>query len=265
MSRHVHHQRFAGINPATELIDRRDQLSQFQRQAPAGAQRRTVSGRKSTQRLVDLSQLVKLAAGLLPFLQTTQQGQVTQPMQHARAITALLVQVEKTGQGPRVFGGMQRQVPITLGVIRQVRVAEPRAALEGQPQNQVHALPAAQAMQGLGQGLHGSAAVLGGAVGGGDQHGGNLRIGTRFLFEDGQVKPPGVKAAFDRYLHIGHQWCTVSQRPSALQIHRQGHARRQGRHFTKNFLPGIKQQILQSLGQVFHVQRLGQVSRRRQR
>ncbi|MDT4866071.1 hypothetical protein FQZ97_1009070 [compost metagenome] len=125
-------------------------------------------------------------------------------MQHAGAITARLIQVEQTRQGPGVFSRVQRQVPITLGVVRQTGIAEPGTAFERQPQNQVHALSGAESMQRLRQGLHGGAMVLRRAVGGGNEYGGDLRVGANFIFQQRQIKAVGVEAAFDCQLHVGH-------------------------------------------------------------
>ncbi|MNI46607.1 hypothetical protein D3C73_1010790 [compost metagenome] len=160
---------------------------------------------------------------------------------------------------------MQGQIPVTLGIVGQLRIAEPGTALERQPENQVHALPGAQAMQRLGQGLHSGAVVLGRAVGGGDQHSGNLRIGADFVFQHRQVEAIGIEAAFDRHLHVGHQRRTVSQFPSTLQKHRQRHARCQRRHFARDFFASVQQQPLQPMGQALHIQGFGQVRGRRQR
>ena len=186
-------------------------------------------------------------------------------MQHPRAVAALLIQIEQTRQRARVFSGVQRKPPITLGIIRQTRIAEPGATLERQPQNQVHALPGTEPVQCLRQCLHGRAMVLRGAVGGSDQHGSDLRIGFYLIFEHLQIQPARVEAALHRHLHIGHQRRAVGLLTASLEKHRQRHTRRQRRHFAEHLFPGIEQQPLQTLGQAFHVQRLGQIRRRRQR
>ena len=109
------------------------------------------------------------------------------------------------------------------------------------------------------------AKVMRRAVGGGDQHSSNLRIGADFVFQPLQIEAAGIEAAFDRHLHVSHQRRTVCQLTTTLQIHRQRHARRQRRHLTGHLFTRVQQQVLQTLGQVFHVQGFGQVRRGRQR
>ncbi|MOA43102.1 hypothetical protein D3C78_1652220 [compost metagenome] len=83
--------------------------------------------------------------------------------------------------------------------------------------------------------------VLGGAVGGGDQHGGYLWIGADFVLKHRQIQAVGVEAALDRYLHVGHQRRAFRQFTTTLKEYRQGHAWRQRRHLAQYFFPGVQQ------------------------
>ncbi|MNN35924.1 hypothetical protein D3C81_1497920 [compost metagenome] len=113
---------------------------------------------------------------------------------------------------------MQRKVPVTGRVLRQQRVTEPRTALEGHAQNQVHALGTAKLVQGLQQRLHRCFTVQRGAVGSRDQHGGNLRVATHFLFEHLQVQALRVERPLYRHLHIGQQRPAIGGSTALLQV-----------------------------------------------
>ncbi|MNN13314.1 hypothetical protein D3C81_1263430 [compost metagenome] len=186
-------------------------------------------------------------------------------MEHAGAVTAFLIQIEQPRERAAVLSSVQRQLPVALGVVGQARVAQLRTALESKAQHQVHALPGAKTMQGLGQGLHSLAQVLCSAVGRGDQDGGDLRVRAHLFFQQPQVEAIGIQAALDRQLHIGQQGRAVCQLTPTLQEGRQGHTWGQRRHIAGDRLPGAQQQALQAKRQALHVQRLGQVRRGRQR
>jgi hypothetical protein len=102
--------------------------------------------------------------------------------------------------------------------------------------------------------------MLGRAVGGGDQHRGDLRVCADLVFQHRQVQAVGIEAALDRHLHVGHQRRAIGQFAATLQEHRQGHARRQRRHFARHLFPASSSNPC-SAGQAFHVQRFGQVGR----
>ncbi|MCY1464720.1 hypothetical protein D9M71_827820 [compost metagenome] len=74
--------------------------------------------------------------------------------------------------------------------------------------------------------------MLGRAIGSSDEHSSDLRIGTDFVFEHGQIEAVGIEAALDGYLHVRHQRRTFGQLAATLQKHRQCHPRCQRRHFT---------------------------------
>ncbi len=265
LRRHVHHQRLAGINPTPQAIGGRDQLTQLQRQTPASAQRRAEAGAVLIEGITHFLQLIQLATRLRPFFQATQQRQVAQAMQQPRAVTAFRFQIQQPRQGPGVLGGVQRQFPVALGIVRQIRNAEAGAALEGQDEDQVHALPRAELVQRLGHGLHRAATLmLGSAVGRRNQHASNLRVGADLFFQQFQIQASGVEATLDRHLHIGHQRRAFGQIPSPFQKGYQGLPRPRNRHIAGGVFSATQQQPLQTLGQAFPVQRLGQIRRRRQ-
>ncbi|MNP44090.1 hypothetical protein D3C76_1379380 [compost metagenome] len=101
--------------------------------------------------------------------------------------------------------------------------------------------------------------VLGGAVGGGNQHGGDLWIGADLTFQHRQIQTIRIEASLDRHLHVSHQRRAFRQFATALKKHRQRHARRQRWHLARYLFPSVQQQSLQALGQACHVQGLGQV------
>ncbi|MCY1183756.1 hypothetical protein D9M73_244000 [compost metagenome] len=114
LRRQVHRQGVARIHPATQLVNRCNQLTELQGQAPARAQRRAEGGAELCQR-AGYACFIQLAADQLPLLQATQQRQVAEAMQQPRAVAALLVEFEHLGQAAAVFGGVQCQLPIAFG------------------------------------------------------------------------------------------------------------------------------------------------------
>ncbi|MNP21598.1 hypothetical protein D3C76_1142220 [compost metagenome] len=103
------------------------------------------------------------------------------------------------------------------------------------------------------------------AVGGGDQHGRNLRVVADLFFQRFEVEPLRVQAALDGLLHIGQQRTAIGRGPASFEKTRQGHARLQRRHRTGDVFTDLEQQLLQAMTQGVHVQGLAQVSRRCER
>ncbi len=97
---------------------------------------------------------------------------------------------------------------------------------------------------------------MAGAVGGGDQHGGDLRVHAHEVFQAFEVQAIRPEAGLYGSFHIDPQRRAIRRFATTLQEHGQRHAGRQRRNFAVHVFAFIKQQILQALGQAFHVRGL---------
>ncbi|MCY1291460.1 hypothetical protein D9M68_601570 [compost metagenome] len=189
----VQDERVLRVDAAAQLEHGGDQLAQFQRQAPAGAQGRSIGCGVAAQGIFHLLFGQFLAAQVAPALDAAQHGKIAQQVQQGSGVATLGVALQALRQPARQFGGALRLAPDAQAARYQQGVGEADAALQRQAECQIQALLRAQPSQRLAQGLAATTQMLGGAVGGGDQMAGELRVLMEQLLQLREVAPVGIQ------------------------------------------------------------------------
>ena len=89
--------------------------------------------------------------------------------------------------------------------------------------------------------------MVAGAVGGGDQYGGDLRVAVHLVFQLLEVQAFGPQAALHGGFHIHTQRRPIADLAAPLEEGWQGHARRQRWDFAVHAFAFVEQQVLQAL------------------
>lgn len=184
-------------------------------------------------------------------------------MQQPCGIAALDVRAEGVGQFPGDVRATLRKIPEVHGALGQQRLAELDGPLQTETEHQVQAVPESQPPQGLAQGLAGRTDVPGGAVGGGDQASGDLRIAAELILQHAQRMPSAL-----RQRSLAARTSASNGAPSAesraFEESLQVLARVPLRQRTGDHFVALQQQPSQALHQVLGLERLHQVGGRRQ-
>ncbi len=185
-------------------------------------------------------------------------------MQQPCGIAALDVRAEGVGQFPGDVRATLRKIPEVHGALGQQRLAELDGPLQTETEHQVQAVPESQPPQGLAQGLAGRTDVPGGAVGGGDQASGDLRIAAELILQHAQRMLLGAQATIAGGTHVGQQRRPLRGVARAFEESLQVLARVPLRQRTGDHFVALQQQPSQALHQVLGLERLHQVGGRRQ-